>query len=55
MLIHGRFDLGSPLENAWQLAQPWPGARLVVVENSGHTGSTTMATAISAALDGFAS
>ncbi|MFD8534261.1 alpha/beta hydrolase [Streptosporangium canum] len=54
VLIHGRFDLGSPLENAWQLAQAWPDARLVVVDDSGHTGSPTMAKAVPAALDGFA-
>jgi proline iminopeptidase len=55
VLIHGRLDLGCPLENAWQLAQAWPDARLVVVEDSGHTGSSTMAKAVPDALDGFAS
>ncbi|WP_329083198.1 MULTISPECIES: prolyl aminopeptidase [unclassified Streptosporangium] len=55
VLIHGRFDLGSPLENAWQLARVWPGARLVVVDDSGHTGSDTMREEVLAALDGFAS
>ncbi len=54
VLIHGRFDLGSPLENAWLLAQAWPDARLVVVDDSGHTGSDTMRREIFAALDGFA-
>jgi proline iminopeptidase len=54
VLIHGRFDLGSPLENAWTLAQAWPEARLVVVEDSGHTGSATMAKEIATALDNFA-
>ncbi len=38
-LIHGRFDLGSPLDNAWDLAQAWPDAELVVVDDAGHTGS----------------
>lgn len=55
VLIHGRLDLGAPLENAWQLAQAWPGARLVVVDDSGHTGSDTMRDEVLAALDGFAS
>lgn len=41
VLMHGRHDLGSPLENAWSLAQAWPGAELVVVQDSGHTGSDT--------------
>ncbi|MEU4722246.1 prolyl aminopeptidase [Nonomuraea dietziae] len=54
VLIHGRFDLGGPLETAWQLAQAWPDSRLVVVDDSGHTGSDTMRKEIFAALDGFA-
>ncbi|WP_327104522.1 prolyl aminopeptidase [Nonomuraea glycinis] len=54
VLIHGRFDLGGPLETAWQLAQAWPDARLVVVEDSGHTGSDTLRKALHAAVDGFA-
>ncbi|GGL29967.1 proline iminopeptidase [Planomonospora parontospora subsp. antibiotica] len=54
VLIHGRFDLGSPLDTAWQLARAWPDARLVVVEDSGHTGSGTMREEVLAALDGFA-
>jgi proline iminopeptidase len=54
VLLHGRFDLGSPLENAWDLARRWPDARLVVVDDSGHTGSDTMRKEVLAALDGFA-
>jgi proline iminopeptidase len=54
VLIHGRHDLGGPVETAWQLAQAWPDARLVVVDDSGHTGSDTMRDAIFTALDGFA-
>ncbi|MCA2221877.1 prolyl aminopeptidase [Nonomuraea aurantiaca] len=54
VLIHGRFDLGSPLETAWDLAQRWPDARLVVVDDSGHTGSGTMREQVLAALDAFA-
>lgn len=42
VLLHGRLDLGSPLSTAWELAQAWPGAALVVVDDSGHTGSATM-------------
>lgn len=54
VLIHGRFDLGAPLETAWHLAQAWPDARLVVVEDSGHTGSPTLRKELHAAVDGFA-
>jgi proline iminopeptidase len=54
VLVHGRFDLGGPLEYAWELARAWPGARLEIVEDSGHTGSDAMSGAIRAAIDGFA-
>ncbi|MBW8487591.1 prolyl aminopeptidase [Actinomadura parmotrematis] len=53
VLVHGRLDLGAPLENAWQLAEAWPDARLVVVD-TGHTGGAAMTGAVLAALDGFA-
>jgi proline iminopeptidase len=54
VLIHGRLDMGSPLGTAWELARAWPDARLVVVDDSGHTGSETMNNEVSAALDEFA-
>lgn len=54
VLIHGRLDLGGPLDVAWQLAKAWPDASLVVVEDAGHTGSPTFGSAVRAALDGFA-
>jgi len=54
VLIHGQHDLGAPLGTAWELAKAWPDAELVVIGDSGHTGSVTMRTAIRAALDRFA-
>ena len=27
---------------AWELARAWPGAELIVIGDSGHTGSTAM-------------
>ncbi len=42
VLLHGRHDLGSPVGTAWELARAWPGSELVVVDDSGHTGSDTM-------------
>jgi proline iminopeptidase len=54
VLIHGRLDMGSPLGTAWELARAWPDARLVVVDDSGHTGSDAMQGEILAAVDGFA-
>lgn len=53
-LIHGRYDLGSPLITAWELAKAWPDARLTVIEDSGHTGSSGMSEAIRAVLTNFA-
>jgi proline iminopeptidase len=54
VLIHGRLDLGGPPETAWELARAWPDARLVMIEDSGHTGSETMRKEIQAAVDAFA-
>jgi proline iminopeptidase len=54
VLIHGRLDLGGPLQNAWDLARAWPGSQLVVVDSSGHTGNDEMRDAVLAALDRFA-
>ena len=54
VLIHGRMDLGSPLETAWQLSMAWPEAELTIVESAGHSsGDPGMPEAIVAALDRF--
>lgn len=37
-LIHGRWDVSSPLACAWDLHQAWPGSDFVVVEGEGHGG-----------------
>jgi len=37
-LIHGRLDISSPIETAYQLHRAWPGSRLVVIESEGHGG-----------------
>jgi proline iminopeptidase len=42
VLIHGRNDLGGPACTAWELARAWPGSELIMIEDSGHTGSPTM-------------
>lgn len=41
VLVHGRYDVSSPLQTAWQLHWAWPGSRLVVVDE-GHGGSAMM-------------
>jgi proline iminopeptidase len=52
-LIHGRLDLGGPVDTAWQLAQVWPDAQLKVVD-CGHTGGDEMTAAIVEATNYFA-
>jgi proline iminopeptidase len=51
VLVHGRGDLGGPVITAWELARAWPDAELVVVDDSGHTGSAAMQEALRAAGD----
>lgn len=43
VLIHGRLDLSSPPDIAWQLAQSWPAARLHLVPGVGHSSGGVMA------------
>jgi proline iminopeptidase len=54
VLFHGRLDLGAPLQIAWDVARAWPDAELIVVDDSGHTGSETMRTKILETTDRFA-
>ena len=55
VLVNGRFDLGGPLVNAWDLAHAWPGSELVVVGGAGHsTADPGMDAAIVAATDQLA-
>ena len=55
ILIHGRFDMGGPPTTAWELAQAWPDARLVILGGAGHSaGDPGMQDALLAATDEFA-
>jgi proline iminopeptidase len=36
-IIHGRYDVVCPLENAWLLHQAWPRAELRIVPDAGHS------------------
>lgn len=54
VLIHGRLDLAAPLNTAWELDRVWPDAELIVIDDSGHTGSDTMTERKTSALDTFA-
>lgn len=35
-IIHGRYDMVCPLEQAWQLKKHWPEAQLSIIEMAGH-------------------
>jgi proline iminopeptidase len=39
VIVHGRYDLICPLENAWALHHAWPGSELVIVPDAGHAAS----------------
>ncbi|SCF21508.1 proline iminopeptidase [Micromonospora purpureochromogenes] len=54
VLIHGRLDLGSPLDTAWQLHRAWPDSELIVVEQAGHFGTDETRGHVVRTLDRFA-
>ena len=35
-LIHGRYDMVCPVENAWELHKAWPESELIIVPDAGH-------------------
>jgi len=59
LIVHGgpgsgctaRNDLGGGACTPWELARAWPGSELIISEDSGHTGSTTMTDEMHAAAD----
>ncbi|MGW2546563.1 prolyl aminopeptidase [Kitasatospora sp. NPDC001574] len=52
-LIHGKLDLGCPLDTPWSLARAWPDATLTVIDEAGHTGTPVMRRAVLDALERF--
>ena len=42
VLIHGRYDVSSPLRTAWNLHQSWPKSELLIIEDEGHGGPKMM-------------
>lgn len=36
-IVHGRYDVVCPIENAWELHRAWPEARLHVIPDAGHS------------------
>jgi proline iminopeptidase len=37
VIVHGRYDVVTPVANAWALHQVWPEAELEIVADAGHT------------------
>ena len=35
-IVHGRYDVVCPVENAWELKQALPSAELFIIQNAGH-------------------
>ncbi|MDX2258977.1 MAG: prolyl aminopeptidase [Hyphomicrobiaceae bacterium] len=36
IIVHGRYDVVTPVRNAWELAAAWPGSQLKIVSDAGH-------------------
>ena len=39
VIVHGRYDIVCPVENAWDLHQVWPQADFKIIANAGHAAS----------------
>ena len=39
VIVHGRYDVVCPVENAWQLHRAWPEAQLKIIPDAGHSAS----------------
>ncbi len=55
VIIHGRYDMICPLENAWELHRAWPDSRLQIIPDAGHSAAEEgTRRALVAATDAFA-
>jgi proline iminopeptidase len=53
VLLHGRYDISSPLETAWRLHQAWRGSVLHIIDDAGHGGGA-MPESVAAAMNRIA-
>ncbi len=54
VIIHGRYDIICPFENAWELHKAWPEAAFEVIKDAGHAaGEPGIADALIRATDRF--
>ncbi|TRX74675.1 prolyl aminopeptidase [Pseudomonas mangiferae] len=55
VIVHGRYDVVCPLDNAWALHQVWPNSELQIVRDAGHVaGEPGIADALVRAADEMA-
>jgi proline iminopeptidase len=54
VMIHGRLDLSCPVTTAWELAQAWPDAKLLIDDDSGHRPNDQQNQWLRESLDAFA-
>jgi proline iminopeptidase len=55
ILVQGALDLNNLVGNPWLLAHAWPGSELILIDRTGHDGTTDdMRGALVAATDRFA-
>ena len=56
IIVHGRYDVVCPIDQAWALHRAWPQSQLEIVKGSGHSASeVAMIDALVRATDLFAS
>ena len=54
-IIHGRYDVICPIENAWELHQRWPDSELQIIADAGHSATEpTISSALVQAADAMA-
>lgn len=54
IVVQGSLDLINLLGTPWQLAAAWPGSELILIDETGHGGSTELTSAVVGATDRFA-
>jgi proline iminopeptidase len=37
VIVHGRYDMVCPVQNAWELQHAWPEAKLEIIPDAGHS------------------
>jgi proline iminopeptidase len=51
VLVHGRADLGNPVDFAYRVHREWHGSQLILVDGAGHVVETALTSAVVTATD----